>query len=451
MAYINGKWRQKLHLEPPQGWMNDPNGLCYFKGKYHFYFQYSPDSSVGAGQKCWGHYQSDNLVNWEFTGTVLYPDTVYDKDGVYSGCAVVNNNILHIFYTGNVKEKGDFDYILSGRGANVIHVTSKDGITMSEKKVVLKNSDYPSFCSCHVRDPKVWFEDEKWHMVLGARTRDDKGCVLFYTSDDLENWQFSHYDTTNNLGYMWECPDVFSVDDNKFLSISPQGLKHYETRFQNVYQSGYFKYDSNLDENNFYEWDYGFDFYAPQTFETPDKRRILVGWAGIGDIPYSNPTTELGYQHCLTIPREISLSNDGKLLQNPICEIENLRKDKLNLSENIEYKLNLPFEFIGKTETDFSIFINDSLVLSYSDNMFKMEFSEDNLGAGRTIRKAYLSYCKNIRIILDQSTVEVFLNDGEVVLTSRFYPADNFVKLRFLGLLAVAYTLNGMEVKYLGE
>ena len=177
--------RQKLHLEPTKGWLNDPNGLCFFKGEYHVYFQYSPDSAEGKGKKCWGHWSSPDLLKWKFTGTVLFPDLPEDRDGVYSGCGFVKEDTLYLFYTGNVKEAGDHDYITSGRGANVILVTTEDGHRMSPKKVLLRNQDYPDYCSCHVRDPKVWEEDGAYHMVLGARTLDSKGCVLYYVSEDL--------------------------------------------------------------------------------------------------------------------------------------------------------------------------------------------------------------------------------------------------------------------------
>ena len=261
MTYIDGKWRQSLHLEPPHGWMNDPNGLCFFNGFYHVYFQYSPADAKGGGMKCWGHYRSPDLIKWEFTGTVLFPDTAEDKDGVFSGCGVVWNDVLYLFYTGNVMEEGEHDYTRTGRGANVICVTTTDGDRMSPKKVLLRNNDYPDFCSCHVRDPKVWRENGKWHMVLGARTLEDKGCVLFYTSLDLIKWVYEGSDSIPDFGYMWECPDIFKLNGHKYLSVSPQGLRHGETKFQNVYQSGYFHYDDGI--KYFTEWDMGFDFYAP--------------------------------------------------------------------------------------------------------------------------------------------------------------------------------------------
>ncbi len=167
---MKNDFRQAFHLEPQSGWLNDPNGLCWFKGYYHVYFQYAPDNAEGAANKCWGHFQSKDLTSWEFTGTVLFPDTPDDRNGVYSGCGFVKGDTLYLFYTGNVKQDGDYDYITAGRGANTILVTTKDGVTMSEKKVLLRNSDYPDYCSCHVRDPKVWEQDGEYKMVLTVHT-----------------------------------------------------------------------------------------------------------------------------------------------------------------------------------------------------------------------------------------------------------------------------------------
>lgn len=449
MAYKNGKWRQALHLEPPCGWLNDPNGLCCFGGYYHVYFQYSPENPDGSGRKCWGHYRSPDMLNWEFTGTVLFSDIPEDRDGVYSGCGVVWNDVLHIFYTGNVKEEGDHDYIRSGRGANVITVTTADGVNMSAKKVLLRNRDYPDFCSCHVRDPKVWRENGKWHMVLGARTLDDRGCVLFYTSDDLENWTFSGSDSVPNFGYMWECPDLFSAGGHRYLSVSPQGLNHGETQYQNVYQSGYFRCDSGL--TDFTEWDMGFDFYAPQTFEAPDGRRIIIGWMGIGDIPYTNPTVPIGYQHCLTLPREITVDNTGMLLQSPIRELTQLRQEKHILKSGEIENMALPFELTADVHGEFSVTIADSVKLNWNGSIFELQFTDEMIGGGRTVRKAPLEQCSDIRIIADKSSLEIYLDGGRKVLSSRFYPDSDCVNISAAGINAEIYPLKGMEVSYLGE
>ncbi len=449
MSFINGKWRQALHLEPPCGWLNDPNGLCFFGGYYHVYFQYSPENAEGGGKKCWGHYRSPDMLKWKFTGTVLFPDTAEDKDGVYSGCGIVWNDILHIFYTGNVKEDGEHDYIRSGRGANVIHVTTKDGINMSRKEILLRNCDYPDFCSCHVRDPKVWRENGKWYMVLGARTLEDKGCVLFYTSNDLVNWEYSGSDSVPDFGYMWECPDLFELDGHKYLSISPQGLEHGETKYQNVYQSGYFRYDNGL--KNFIEWDMGFDFYAPQTFEAPDGRRIIIGWMGIGDIPYSNPTVPLGYQHCLTLPREITADTDGMLRQNPIREFQTMRKNAQSLKDGEKFKTPLPFELTADVHSSFCVTLDNAVLLNWDGSIFEMRFTDESFGGGRTVRKSHLEKCSDIRIIADKSSVEIYLDGGRTVLSSRMYPDTDEIIVSVQGIDADIFSLKEMEVIYLGE
>lgn len=444
---INGKWRQILHLEPLHGWMNDPNGLCYFNNKYHVYFQYSPDSAVGDGMKCWGHYESADLLSWNFRGTVLFPDTPDDKDGVYSGCALNSGNTLEIFYTGNVLEEGEHDYTISGRGANVIRVTSADGHIMSEKHTLLRNSDYPAFCSCHVRDPKVSFDGELWHMVLGARTLDDKGCVLYYSSENSIDWKYDGCQQVEDFGYMWECPDRFSIKDHTFLSVSPQGLPHSEFENQNVYSSGYFKADGAL--SDFIEWDYGFDFYAPQTFEAPGGRRILIGWMGIGDIPYENPTVSMGWQHCLTIPRELSVDENGEILQNPIREL-----DRLIISEQkLEKKCNavLPFMLVAEIDGCFSAEFAEILKMSLSNAVFTLTFTDEKAGGKRTTRKVQIDNCKNIRIIADTSSLEIFLDNGRRVMSTRFYPDFPVIEIYSDSIGGKLYELKGMDIKYSGE
>ena len=431
-------WRQKLHLEPPQGWLNDPNGLCFYQGKYHVYFQYAPDSAEGKGKKCWGHYQSPDLLNWEFTGIVLRPDIAEDRDGVYSGSAIIKDGILHLFYTGNVKEAGDHDYILTGRGANVIQVSTADGQNMSEKTVVLRNQDYPDFCSCHVRDPKLWQADGKYYMVLGARTKDDKGCVLTYGSADLKSWQYEGQFSLPDFGYMWECPDQFDLDGRQYLSISPQGLTPEEFRRQNVYQAGYFY------QNEFYEWDYGFDFYAPQIFPAPDGRRILIGWMGLPDIDYQNPTVQLGWQHCLTVPRVLTALPDGRLAQYPAKELEALRQAAGHVAAGTETETTLPFDLEAETAGDFTLTIERQLVMEYAAGVFRLRFADPALGGGRESRQLKLERCRKIRILADTSSLEIYLNGGEAVLSTRFYPLADKVSLSLTGLSGRLYEMKGL-------
>lgn len=443
---MKNNWRQKLHLEPPQGWLNDPNGLSFFNREYHVYFQYVPDSADGKGGKCWGHWVGSDLMHWRFTGAVLYPDTPDDRSGVYSGCGFVKDGLLNLFYTGNVKEEGNHDYITSGRGANVIRITTPDGVTMSEKQTLLRNADYPDYCSCHVRDPKVWEEDGRYKMVLGARTLDDRGCVLFYDSADLEYWNFERAESIPDFGYMWECPDIIELDGHRFLGMSPQGVPHEDYCFQNVYSAGYLRYtDSGL--TDYEEWDSGFDFYAPQTFTAPDGRVLLIGWMGIGDIPYTNPTTELGWQHCLTIPRELTLREDGGIRQRPIRELNGRKGKPVSLKDGEPLKSELPFYFASLADNDgFTLTFEDMLTMSWSGGVFELRFTNDKVGCGRDVRRVKLDRFTGIEMIADTSSLEIYLNGGERVMSTRFYPVDTAVTLRAEGIGGSIYPLNGMEV-----
>ena len=260
-------FRTRYHIMPPVGWLNDPNGLCQFKGEFQAYFQYSP-LNVNGGGGYWGHCVSKDLLQWEYREPVLTADIPQDASGVYSGSALVEDNKIYIFYTGNVKKPGDYDYIDAGRISTQILVESEDGQHMSEKTILLGMEDYPENMTQHIRDPKVWKEDGEYYMVLGARVRAwdsqgkrrDKGGVLIYVSEDKKNWSlYRELVPEKPFGYMWECPDIFSLSEERLLSFCPQGLEAREDRFQNIYQSGYVFFSQMEDlEDNFREWDMGF-------------------------------------------------------------------------------------------------------------------------------------------------------------------------------------------------
>lgn len=439
-----GRFRLGHHLMPPVGWLNDPNGLCWYKGKYHVFFQYAP-FDVEGGLKFWGHYTSEDMIDWKYEGTALYPDSSYDCHGVYSGSALVDDGKLHLFFTGNVKIDGDYDYINEGRETSTLHVESEDGIHFSNKEEVISFSEYPEEFTCHIRDPKVWKENGKYFMVLGGRLKGDKGAVLVYESGDLKEWKLLRTITTPEVfGYMWECPDYFELDGEKILSVSPQGLTREEFRFQNIYQSGYFilKEDGSVDVKDFREWDMGFDFYAPQTFTDVQGRRILIGWMGMPDADeeYVNKTIEEGWQHCLTVPRELKLK-DGKILQYPVKELENLRKEKTVLNDEnsaVELRVevnegfDLVLEEIALTGSSFQISMGGQMLFRYENGTAEIGFPGVT-GAGRKVRKAQINELRNIRFFVDTSAAEIYLNDGETVFSTRYYPDREDLLLKIQG------------------
>lgn len=434
------KWALKYHLMPNAGWVNDPNGLCYFNGYYHVFYQYSPLDAKG-GLKLWGHCKSKDFINWEDEGVALYPDKEFDKDGVYSGSAIVKDEEMYLFYTGNVKEEGEYDYINTGRQQNVIVVKTKDGTEFGEKQLVLTNDDFPEEFTLHVRDPKVFKDGEFYYMVLGARGKNDLGYVVLYKSHNLINWEFHSIPTggIKKLGYMWECPDFIKVDNKDALLISPQGLKPEGDLYNNVYQSGYMIGEFSEDKKTFncgefIELDRGFDFYAPQTFYDDKGRCILIGWMGLPDIEdyYRNPTVENGWQHTLTMPRELSIKN-SKIIQKPLDEMKALRqqhvKHKDVIFEEKLYKQLLKKNFelkigIKKLQGNFNLNLENLCSLEYNSKtkVFKMCLGES--GFGRKERCVFINKISEIHIFGDSSSLEIFLNSGEEIFTTRVYPTE---------------------------
>ena len=414
-------YRQQYHLMPETGFMNDPNGLCFYNGEYHIFHQYAPKGL--KAERGWGYFTTKDFVNYKNYGMVIFPDSRWDKHGSYSGSALVDDGEMELFYTGNVKQPGDYDYIYSGREHNIIYLKSKDGVNFSEKELLMKNDDYPENCSCHVRDPKVWKEGENlYKMILGARTRDDIGEALLYSSNDKKHWILEKTFTKPDLGYMWECPDFFEIDGKTVLAFCPQGVDPKGIEYNNIFQSGYcFADGENL--SKFTEFDRGFEFYAPQTFLAPDGRRIIIGWFGLPDVPYGNPSEEKeNWIHCLTIPRTLEFK-ENKLWQEPIEELKKLRTEeitvklehgKTNIFPKVQCEALLKFE--NKSES-FDISLRKDINISLKNGIFTLKMGDS--GFGRTERSCHIDCTDSVRIFSDTSSVEIFVN-GEV-FSSRVY------------------------------
>ncbi len=455
--------RLHFHLMPPTGWMNDPNGLCQFQGQYHIYFQYTP-FLAGWGMKLWGHYTSTDLINFEEQQPFLFPDTPWDRDGVYSGSAFVHEGQIHYFYTGNVKlTDQNYDYIMQGREQNTIHLISEDGFHYDGKELVMTNQDYPADFSKHVRDPKIYKHNDQFYMVLGARDGNSVGCVLVYRSADLKSWEYFDTVTTEDpFGYMWECPDLFDVDGQTILMTCPQGVAQQGNHYQNVYQCGYFPVkhqDGKFLLENFQELDYGFDIYAPQTFQDEKGRRILFAWMGIPDANYStSKTVAFDWIHALTMPRELFWKN-GHLYQKPLDEMKKLRIDMHTCSvDNFGtwYPKECCYELTCKSKQGafetFDIQLRDGANFRYAHGLLTLQLSPE-CGAARGTRTLECSELYEYTIFSDTSAIEIFINEGQYTFTTRVYSEHLNQPVRFVACdqpaEVFAYTLSGYQVKYM--
>lgn len=458
----NERYRLAFHIAPEQGWLNDPNGLCQFRGDYHVFFQYNPEWP-DRDTKYWRHFVGRDLLHWHDEGTALITDIPEDRSGVYSGSAYVaqgmapdGGDLLCLYYTGNVvypggKEAG-YDYVHAGREANEILVTSDDAVQYSMKHVLLRNADYPDVCTEHVRDPKVWGQDGMMYMLLGARDLDDEGFCLLYESADGVEWSIkTQIYSKRAFGFMWECPNIVQIDGRDYLAVCPQGLEHESLRFQNRWQAGYFPLEGSIlntvivDESTFVEWDHGYDFYAPQTFVDDAGRSLLIGWMGTFDEQWTSVPNGLDWCHCLTIPRELTVGEGGLLRQLPVAELATLRGSAVAMKTGEDcvlgdYRADVVLEGIAGQGY---ISLDGVLEVSHQAGLLTVRFLNDEVAAGRPVRSFALPSLDDLRILVDTSAVEIYVNGGAHVFSTRWFPKQDALTVRceMSAERAVAYRL----------
>ena len=433
-----------FHLAPPAGWMNDPNGLIYHQGLYHAFYQHHPFSE-NWGPMHWGHATSRDMVNWQHQPVALAPGDEYDRDGCFSGSAVDDNGVLSLIYTGHVWLSGE------GNDSAIREVqclaTSKDGIHFTKQGVVLTPPDN----IMHFRDPKVWYELGYWWMVIGARDEHDCGQVLLYKGDSLRAWTLDRIlaKADGNTGYMWECPDFFPLSDEHILMYSPQGIKAQGYDYRNLFQSGCVRgrwqpgQDFEVLEG-FTELDNGHDFYAPQSFTAADGRRVVIAWMDMWESVM--PSKAEGWAGCMTLPRELKL-REGKVCMMPVDEVRTLRCDHhpllpqvikssvVRITDNAQaIEIIAQWDLSASDAESFGIKLGDGVSVFVDAQAQRLCLRRDfpqygihdhrsvALPAGDTLE---------VRIFIDRSSVEVFVNQGDATLSSRIYPQPDRRALSF--------------------
>ncbi|PLS03686.1 glycoside hydrolase family 32 protein [Neobacillus cucumis] len=451
------EWRQTFHIQPETGLLNDPNGFSFFNGEYHLFYQWFPLGPV-HGLKYWYHTKSKDLVHWENVGIGIEPSNAYDSHGAYSGSAIEHDGKLYLLYTGNTRDENWVRHPYQ-----CLAIMDPSGRMEKLEQPVINH--VPNGYTDHFRDPKVWKAGNEFYAVIGAQRENETGCVVLYRSLDMLHWEFKGELKTNLslFGYMWECPDYLELQDKGMLIFSPQGISPDGEQFQNIYQSGYILGEpmdvSNrtLTHGSFQELDRGFDFYAPQTMLSPDGRRILIGWMGLPEMEY--PTDRNGWAHCLTLPRELSIKDD-KLIQKPVQELQVLRKQKYEISDVLlhetkkfnnltgtTYEMLCEFENFDAAQfgIEFRAGDKEKTILKYDTVQKKVildrTFSGEPVGEEYgTVRECSVDGVKiKFHLFVDISSVEIFINDGEEVFTSRIFPKTDSNEIRFFAEGGRAY------------
>lgn len=469
-------YRPNFHFSPKKGWMNDPNGLFYLNGTYHLFFQYTPFQSVpDFGKMHWGHAVSKDLIKWE----ELAPALVYDEKGaIFSGSAVVDKEntsgfgdgknvpLVAIFtYHDMKKEKaGEID---AQSQAIAYSLDNGKNWTKYSNNPVLKNPGIKDF-----RDPKVFWDVKRKQWVMGLAAQDRQH---FYASKNLKDWMFlSEFGKdVGGHGGVWECPDLFPIkikgtNEEKWVlivNINPGGPNGGSAAqyFVGNFDGKIFKMDDvftkQLEKEKVVWLDWGRDNYASVSFDNvPDDKRIIIGWMSNWD--YADKVPTLAWRGSNTIAREIQLikkENNYSLISNPVKEI-NKYVSKIIKGKSLKGKGNLSISEAGKIDLtkaiiDFKLknLKQDTYTFTLSNDKgesltFGINNSDHYLFVDRsksgkndfsekfaaTITKAALNGNQKegvFKIILDKTSIEIFYNNGEKVITEIFFTNQSFTSL----------------------
>ena len=427
-------YRQLYHVQPMTGLSSDPNGFALHNGKWHLCYQWCPWGAV-HGLKYWYHVVSEDLIHWNNAGIGLKPDRDYDNKGTHSGSAISVDGQLVFYYTGNHRDE---NWVRTPYTCAAL-LGPDDRPEKLPAPLFGPRDDY----SEHQRDPKVVWNAEKgkYYIFIGAQTLDLRGCVLVYESERLlEGWRFAgqlRVPGYERFGGMWECPYIVNISGKDVLIFSPQYTKlpgRAESTNHNVYFVGTMDYDTlTFTPDGGYRFlDFGFDFYAAQgaaSIGDPDKA-ILIAWIGLPDNHY--PTEEEDWEGSMTLPRELRI-RDGRLIQTPIAGIEALREAELapegRLLPACELEVEVPegdFDLNLFTRADGSGGVTmhydaDRRVCTFDRRGMEKRFNE---AVGEVLELPLDETLRTMRIFIDRSSCEYFVNGGEATFTTHCYPTE---------------------------
>lgn len=433
--------RPRYHFLPPAYWMNDPNGLIQWRGRYHMFYQHNPTGAFWASMH-WGHAVSDDLVHWEHLPIALAPTPGGpDEDGCFSGCAFDHNGVPTIMYTG-VRGQTQLPCLATSGDDDLITWTKYPGNPVIAGPP--NNEDFIIF-----RDHSVWNEVGTWYQAIGSGIRDQGGTALLYRSDDLVNWTYLHplavgdQSATDPVwtGAAWECPDFFALGDRHALIVSAWDGHEPHTP---VYFIGEYT-DHRFIPQVLGELDAGGHFYAPQKLIDAQGRRIMFGW--LREARSGDEQIEAGWSGVMSLPRILRLSPEGDLAVTPAAEVDALRQDATHiagvdvhpddrqlLTDVKGEGLEIEASFMANDAALFGLRVRCSpdddeyTVIAYDAETQRLiidaTHSTLNPKARGEIRSAQLALDEDelrLRIYLDRSVLEVFANERSCI-SDRIYP-----------------------------
>lgn len=462
----NDEWRPKYHFTPPHNWMNDPNGLVFYQGEYHLFYQYNP-LGLTSEHKSWGHAVSTDLVRWQHL-----PVALKDENGVeiYSGSVVVDvNNTSGLCQNPSAADKSCLVAIYtahtSATEAQHLAFSNDRGRTWAK----FAGNPVLDLSAQDFRDPKVFWHavTKQWVMIV-AVPKEKK--VHLYGSANLKAWKLlSEFGPAGVTEGVWECPDLFElpvegsrtnkrwvlvVSTNAGGAAGGSGVQYFVGTFDGV------KFTNDNAPATKLPLDYGKDLYAAATWSdipSSDGRRILLGW--MTNLQYASRQPTVPWRGMLSVPRVLTLrkTSDGlRLQQQPIAELQMLRKKQVSYgsrqvvegmpllaSEGVAGDaLEIIAEFeIGKAK-EFGFVLRaqkeQKTVVGYDvakKELFidrsqagESDFAPENFRGRHAVPLSPNGKKIRLQILLDRASVEVFGNEGIVTLTDTIFPDPTSLK-----------------------
>jgi fructan beta-fructosidase len=458
VSYYQELHRSQFHFSPESNWMNDPNGMVYWEGEYHLFYQYYPDGNVW-GPMHWGHAVSKDLVYWEHLPIALYPDSL---GYIFSGSAVVDHAntsglgkdgkppmvAIYTYHDPIGEAAGRDDFQTQG-----IAYSLDNGRTWEvyQNNPVLANPGIKDF-----RDPKVIWDEQTQQWIMSLAVLDK---ISFYTSANLLDWTFASDFQPSWAAYggVWECPDLFPLKTESgeekwvlLVSINPGGPQGGSATQYFVGDFDGIEFVATQEEVQWIDW--GADNYAGVTWSNIpdiDGRRLFIGWMSNWNYAQLVPTTV--WRSAMTIPRVLSLHQQQggyRLHSSPIEELNQLRVQEIPIRENtIELSSN-SFElyFPLQDEQNFSIrFWNNAseeILLQRVGGEFIVDRSRSGIinfeqGFGASIRTPLSEVpMTSLQLVVDQSSMEIFVNEGALVMTNLMFPQAPYTHMTVEGITA---------------
>ena len=478
---MSKSYRPLYHASVPSGWSNDPNGTIFYNGKAHLFFQHYPHKPAW-GTMHWGHFTTNDFVHWDVLPVALVPDRDYEVIcGCCSGSVIEKDGKLYLMYTAAQPTLQ----------RQCLAVSEDGGVTFTKNEsnpILTADMLSKEVSPLDFRDPRLFKKDGWYYFIAGARVIDlnaskeeldertskwDKhapagfGNLILCRSRDLMKWEYVGHllhrqpefeDDFYNLNGVYECPDYLVIDGKEVILTSPQNLPQMDNHFQNVHSGLYLlgKLDfetGRFDLKKIGELDNGFDFYAAQSLHMPDGRYIMISWKEMWDRNY--PTQAEGWAGTYSFPRELSMDGDC-LIQKPARELDRFCENKVTCQSlsvtgsevsvkgisGAVTRIRLTLEpgtaaragvklFAGEEHETVVYFDREEGVLAIDRSKSGIPFtgSEDNVD----VRKLDIDSPESIELemLLDVSSLEVFIDGGRHVMTANVYPDPEDTEVRF--------------------